>query len=244
MGKGFLDKHHTEATKQKISIAQKGNKSRVGKHFSEESKRKISKALKGKTTWRKGQHHTEEAKRKMSESSKGQVPWDKGGHCSEETKRKISEANKGKYHSEETKKKISDANKGINGFWYGKNLSEEAKHKMSASHIKYMASGKVKQHDTDIERLIEDELIRRDIPYTKQVPLLGITLVDFLLPHDTVIYCDGDYWHSKSKTITRDTNQGFMLTFYGYKVFRFWGKDIKKSAKKCIDKIFKNGEKQ
>jgi very-short-patch-repair endonuclease len=96
-----------------------------------------------------------------------------------------------------------------------------------------------KKHDTDIERLIENELIRRNIPYTKQVPLLGITLVDFLLPNDTVIYADGEFWHDKPEVIKRDANQDFILTFYGYKVYRFTDKEIKKSAKKCVDKIIK-----
>lgn len=96
-----------------------------------------------------------------------------------------------------------------------------------------------KTHNTDIERLIEDELIRRNIPYTKQAPLLGITLVDFLLLHDVVIYCDGDYWHNKPDIKQRDDNQNFILKFYGYKVFRFTGKEIKKSARKCLNKILK-----
>ena len=97
----------------------------------------------------------------------------------------------------------------------------------------------MKRADTLIERLIEDELIRRNIPYTKQVPLLGITIVDFLLPNDIVIYCDGDYWHNLPKRKSRDFNQDFMLTFHGYRVFRFTGKEIKRSARDCIAKIVK-----
>ena len=95
----------------------------------------------------------------------------------------------------------------------------------------------MKKKNTSIERLLEDELIHRDIPYTKQVPLLGITIVDFLLPKDIVIYCDGNYWHNLPGRKTKDVNQNFILTFYGYKVFRFTETEIKKSAKKCIDKI-------
>lgn len=88
---------------------------------------------------------------------------------------------------------------------------------------------------------MEDELIRRNIPYTKQVPLLGIALVDFLLPHDIVIQCDGDYWHSRVINKGKDIAQDTVLYFKGYKIFRFKGSEIKKSAKKCIDKVFNKG---
>ena len=98
---------------------------------------------------------------------------------------------------------------------------------------------KMKKKDTKIERLIEDELIKRNMPYTKQVPLLGITVVDFLLPHDIVIYCDGDYWHNLPEYKQRDANQDLMLSFNGYKVYRFWEHDILKSSNKCINKILK-----
>jgi len=94
-----------------------------------------------------------------------------------------------------------------------------------------------KQKDTDIERLIEDELIKRNIPYTKQVPLLKITITDFLLPKDTVIYCDGDYWHSLPGRKEVDESQNVALKLAGYNVFRFSGKEIKKSPSACIDKM-------
>jgi len=94
-----------------------------------------------------------------------------------------------------------------------------------------------KSQDTDIERLIEDELTKQNIPFTKQVPLLKITIVDFLLPKDIVVYCDGDYWHSFPERKKVDNNQNLTLISAGYKVFRFTGKEIKKSPKECIDKI-------
>lgn len=63
------------------------------------------------------------------------------------------------------------------------------------------------------------------------------TKVDFLLSNDTIIYCDGDYWHNRPEVKKRDTNQNFILTFNSYKIYRFTETEIKKSAKKCIDKI-------
>jgi very-short-patch-repair endonuclease len=185
----------------------------------------------------------------------------KDSHHLERTKKKISKAQKGKHHSEETKKKMSEKNKGKfigkkSSLWRGGmatiicEVCGKKKDNISLSHIK-RGQGKFcslrcstisnnihqKNHDTNIERLIENELIRRNIPYTKQIPLLGITIVDFLLPQDIVIYADGDYWHSLPKAKTKDLNQDFILTFHRYKVFRFTETEIKKSVKKCIDKI-------
>jgi len=171
----------------------------------------------------------------------------------------------GKYHTEETKKKISQNHAnfksekhpqwkggkikfnckicGKEKFVYPVFINHEGSNFCSSRCSAIWQMKHQKNHDTDIERLIENELIRRDIPFTKQVSLLGISIVDFLLISDTVIYCDGEYWHSRDGRKQRDANQDYMLTFYGYKVFRFTGTEIKGSAKKCIDKIKFNKQK-
>ena len=95
-----------------------------------------------------------------------------------------------------------------------------------------------KTKDTLIEILMEQELIKNKIPYMKQVPIEGIALVDFLLPNRVIIQADGDYFHSKEKNKGKDIAQDTVLYFKGYKVFRFWEHEIKKSAKKCIEKIY------
>jgi len=205
----------------------------LGSHISEEHKRRISKALKG----RKCEPFSEEHKQKISKARKGK-------HHSEEHRKKISEAGIGKrlgqnnpsWKGGKTKIicKVCGKEKDVKQSEIKKGYGKFCSLKCSAIHRNIHQ----KKHDTDIERLIENELIRRNIPYTKQVALLGVTLVDFLLPHDTVIYCDGDYWHSLEKVKTRDITQDFILTFYGYRVFRFAEKEIKKSTKKCIDIIF------
>jgi very-short-patch-repair endonuclease len=95
----------------------------------------------------------------------------------------------------------------------------------------------MKTRDTLIERLIEEELIRNRIIYIKQAPVEGIALVDFLLSNRIVIQCDGDYWHSLKENKNRDKRQDFILSNKGYKIYRFWEHEIKKSVKECIDKI-------
>jgi len=92
MKKGF---HHSEKTKQKISL------SKMGHSVSQETRKKIGKAHKklyasGHINHFKGKHHSEETKRKISQNKKrGQ---------------KISKALKGRVFTKEWKKKISIAN--------------------------------------------------------------------------------------------------------------------------------------
>lgn len=102
-----------------------------------------------------------------------------------------------------------------------------------------------KKEDTDIELIMEAELKRQYITYSKQVPIIGIALVDFLLSNKIIIQCDGEFWHSKPEVIIRDIKQNKNLKASGYKVYRFNGIEIKNSVQKCLDKIkeLKNGHK-
>ncbi len=91
---------------------------------------------------------------------------------------------------------------------------------------------------TDIERLIEDAIIRRGISYRDQIPLCGIAIVDFYLPSlNAVVFCDGEYWHSLPGKKDRDRRQTKLLKSKGYHVFRFPGKKIHASADACLDVI-------
>ena len=74
-------KHHSEATREKISKAEKG------KYVSEETRRKLSEASKGNKNML-GKKHSEETKKKIGEKSKGRYP-------SAETRKKLSAAKKG-----------------------------------------------------------------------------------------------------------------------------------------------------
>lgn len=76
----------------------------IGKH-SEETKRKISIANKGKPTWCKGKHHSVYTKQKLSIIHTGKK-------LTEETKRKISLAHKGKPQTKESIEKRRIANTG------------------------------------------------------------------------------------------------------------------------------------
>ena len=82
-------------------------------------------------------------------------------------------------------------------------------------------------------------------------------LPDIFIKPNICIFCDGDYWHANpikypigikirfgEKVLNseqiweKDKKVTESLIKSGYKVFRFWEKDIKKDVGKCIDKIF------
>jgi len=92
--------------------------------------------------------------------------------------------------------------------------------------------------ETSIEKIIEKQLMGNHIPYIKQIPLLGITIADFLLPNKIVIYADGDYWHTLPGRKEKDMIINQKLAENGYKVYRFWEKDIRKTKGECIQTIW------
>ena len=155
----IMGKHHSEETRRKIGITQKG------KILSEEHKKKISIKNKGRIvseeTKRKyritmqkrypdGIKRTEEQKKKM-----------RGFKHSEETKRKLSESHKGKglgkdnpmfgkKQSPEFKKKMSERMKGKNHPNYGKHpFSEKTLRKMSESHKGFKPSEETKRKHSE-----------------------------------------------------------------------------------------------
>lgn len=80
-------KKYSEATRQKIAEASRGNKNCLGHKPSEETRKKISEANKGKSSLYKGIPRSEEVRKKISEKLKGrQMP--------DDVKRRISEAHK------------------------------------------------------------------------------------------------------------------------------------------------------
>lgn len=93
-GGGCSGFRHSEATKQKMSEAARGEKNPFfGRRHSEETKRKIGESEMGEKHPRFGKPLSEEHRRKVGESKKGNKYW-LGRHHSEETKRKIGEASK------------------------------------------------------------------------------------------------------------------------------------------------------
>jgi len=92
-----------------------------------------------------------------------------------------------------------------------------------------------KKKSSGIERKTEKILKKYKIIYETQKSLLGITRVDFYIPGlNTIVYCDGDYWHNLPNYIERDKRQNRLLKKAGYTVLRFWEHDINKTEAKCV----------
>ena len=145
----------------------------------------------------------------------------------------------GKHPSIETREKIGK-------YWRGRKRSNETKLKMSQSKIEWHRfNSNRKFRETKIEIKIEQELIRRNITYQKQVPLCKIAIVDFYLPAERiVIQADGCYWHNCPlhgdgfiEKEGRDSKQDAVLAFNGFNVYRFWEHEINTSVEECINKI-------
>lgn len=104
----------------------------------------------------------------------------------------------------------------------------------TACNIKY----NIKKSDTDIEKLIEAIFVEKEIVFEKQKKF-GRMLVDFYLPDfNTVIECDGDYWHNRLGAPERDARKTKALKEMGFKVLRFWGKEIYKSPIQCVNQLY------
>ena len=130
-------------------------------------------------------------------------------------------------------------------------------HKKTSDQISYNMS-RIKNKNTTIERLLEEELKNRGITtYVKnQKGIPGKP--DFSFPvRKIAIFCDGDFWHGFNwdetkktihsnqdfwiskieKNMARDRRVNTVLVEQGWQVFRFWGHEIKKELKKCADAV-------
>ena len=227
------------------------------KPLSEIHKKNIGLALKGKVPKfipnNKGKKASDKAKKNLSIAHKGQIAWNKGKKMLpmlKQTKEKIREANirlgikpptlKGKNSPnwKGGKIKIICKNCGKEKEVYPFTIKNKNGKFCSSRCSAIWQRKHQKNKDTSIEIAIKQELIKNKIPYMKQVPIEGIALVDFLLPNKIIIQCDGDYWHSRKINKGKDIAQDTILIFKGYKVFRFWEHEIKKSVKKCIRRIY------
>jgi group I intron endonuclease len=90
--------------KKKISISLLGNTRNLGRHHTDSTKQKMSMARKGKPHPYRRPPHSEETKQKMSIAALGR-------HLSEESKQKISKGHMGLRPTEETRKKMSRTHK-------------------------------------------------------------------------------------------------------------------------------------
>lgn len=117
----------------------------------------------------------------------------------------------------------------------------------------------VKNKGTEIELLLRKELWSRGLRYRKNCSkIFGHPDIAFI-GKKVAVFCDSEFWHGydwenqknsiKSRkefwfskierNIRRDTEVNQTLRAQGWKVLRFWGKEIKSNPSACADVIIK-----
>lgn len=115
----------------------------------------------------------------------------------------------------------------------------------------------VKSKDTKIELLLRKELWRRGLRYRKNVnSIFGRPDIVFT-GKKIAVFCDSEFWHGyewdkqKAKiknnrnfwiskierNMVRDKEVNEYLIAHGWKVIRFWGKQIQNDVAGCADTI-------
>lgn len=117
----------------------------------------------------------------------------------------------------------------------------------------------VKNKDSEIEKILRKELWNRGLRYRKNVSnVFGHPDIVFI-GKKVAVFCDSEFWHGYNweerkkdikshqefwiakieRNIQRDMQVTKKLQEDGWRVLRFWGKDIKKNVIKCADEILK-----
>lgn len=118
---------------------------------------------------------------------------------------------------------------------------------------------KLKSNDTSIETLLRKELWKRGYRFRKNDTELPGKPDIVLTKYKIAIFCDGEFFHGKdwevrkpilaqgnngdywvkkiARNRERDDEVNKKLSFMGWTVLRFWGKDIKKHTDECIRAI-------
>ena len=117
----------------------------------------------------------------------------------------------------------------------------------------------VKNKDSEIEKILRKELWNRGLRYRKNVSnVFGHPDIVFI-GKKVAVFCDSEFWHGYNweerkkdikshqefwiakieRNIQRDMQVTKKLQEDGWRVLRFWGKDIKKNVIECADKILK-----
>ncbi len=115
----------------------------------------------------------------------------------------------------------------------------------------------VKSKDSKIELLLRQELWKRGLRYRKNTKsVFGHPDIAFI-GKKVAVFCDSEFWHGydweRRKTdiksnkdfwiskiernMARDREVNEYLSAHGWKVLRFWGKQIEKDAAGCADII-------
>jgi len=218
-----------------------------------------------------GKKHSEEFKNRLSKERSG--VWYVGN------KNRMYGINVWDTYTEEEKKekrkKISNGQLGSKNQFYGKTHSDKVKKILSEKtknylvnhpdHIKKMTEAslnkQVKGFKSNIEKIVQEQLINRKIQFKYSKILHRKYQYDFIIENEILLEVHGDYWHANplyygENKIPLNSTQNFKVKLdeekknfaikYGYKYFSIWESDIKKnnfSIIDCIEKEIRKVEK-
>ncbi|MGB5982685.1 MAG: very short patch repair endonuclease [Nonlabens sp.] len=134
-------------------------------------------------------------------------------------------------------------------------FSEEAGFYTTKQRSRQMS--KIRGKDTKPEIMLRKALWAKGYRYRKDFKKL-IGKPDIAMPiHKTVVFVDGEFWHGQDwenrkkkiksnrdfwipkieRNMQRDREVNFKLKQLGYKVFRFWSKDVLKNLDEVVEEI-------
>lgn len=222
-----VKRQFTEEHKHRISQARLGKphphkSGRKGIPLSDKWKENISKGLK-KIQYH--HNHTQQARLKMSLARLGNKNCI-GRKLSNETKKKISNSLKG---HKITGKQLTDLRLRLknNPPMKGKKHNIHTRKKLSYYRLQRVMPKK----DTKPERILQIALKLEGIKFKTHVPLFGQP--DIFIQPNLCIFVDGEYWHNYPHGNPHDHEVNNWLFEHGYKIIRFWSKEIKKDARLC-----------
>ena len=118
---------------------------------------------------------------------------------------------------------------------------------------------KIRSKNTGLEKRTKTLLRCSKIKYKSQPKIFGNP--DFLLEKDTTLFCDSSFWHGRNwkklkKKLANGNNSQYWISHIernrnrdrtvsrklrkeGYKVIRFWDKDVYNRPEWCMTKIRK-----
>jgi very-short-patch-repair endonuclease len=118
--------------------------------------------------------------------------------------------------------------------WVARGESRFCSHSCAAiyrNHVKGI------QSPTSIERLLIDELNRRNVAYVFQYPFKR-AVMDFAFPDARLcVEADGIYWHSLPNVQEKDAMRDQLFHNHGWIAIHFTGDEIRESAERCVDVI-------
>ena len=217
--------------------------------------------------WTKGSKHTQESRQKMSKSLKGRKAWNDGltkdtdirlaksGKKSGASRKGMHPWNYGlrgvQKQSIEEKRHRSEYAKahGFGKWMIGKTTPPETKEKLRIAANKPQnliiarrngvnTSEKLRSGiETSLERDVRLILEKNKIPYIAQKRLYDITICDFFINPNGVIYADGVRWHSTPSKMGNDKGIRNYLRKCGMKVLVITDVELKKDKKMATEKI-------